>query len=112
MRMGRKRGARPKERAFTCLVCRTGSRDRTDEQLGYCPVCREFTGLCGAGRRIFRPDILNAPGWHSPCTVPGIVPWQITPPGQEMVNVLLCGKHDREAWAAPWIAGHRGPPRC
>jgi len=61
--------------------------------------------MCGAGRKIVCPDMMTMTSWHTPCTQPGAVAWQITQRDGVRVT-LLCGAHDAQvrAGATPWIS--------
>jgi hypothetical protein len=74
-------------------------------RLGFCAQCSEFTGMCGAGRKIICPDMMSVTAWHSPCTSLGTTRWQITLGMSEYV-ALLCPVHDGQLrnGRAPWIS--------
>ena len=88
----------------TCPDCGSASRDPVEAQFGYCPRCREFTGLCGAGRKVVCPDIMTKTSWHIPCTRIGEVAWEIAVEQGSCVT-LLCRWHDTQVrtGAAAWI---------
>ena len=87
-----------------CPSCGLPIRDRVVAQLGFCDRCREFTGMCGAGRRIICPDIMTRTTWHTPCTELGTVAWDITHV-QGRCRTVLCRAHDIQVrhGGAPWI---------
>jgi hypothetical protein len=87
-----------------CPTCGLRSRDAIAAQLGFCDRCREFTGMCGAGRRIVCPDVMTRTTWHTPCTELGLVPWDITQV-QGRCRTLLCRAHDTQVrfGGTPWI---------
>src|SRR5262249_1243452 len=87
------------------LVCpRCTAKITTDRQIGYCSICRDFTGLCAAGRFATYTDIINATAWHRSCTVPGVELWQVTVAGAAR-RVLFCADHSAQACRAPWVTG-------
>jgi hypothetical protein len=96
-----------------CPVCGLPSRDQAAARLGFCDQCREFTGMCAAGRTIICPDVLTRTSWHSPCTQLGDVAWQIWPGGQPPAKAagpaiaLLCRGHDGHvrSGGTPWLTG-------
>lgn len=80
--------------AFTCPAPGCGHVTREPDYVTqrYCPQCREYTGRCGAGRRVSHPGFRSGGGWHVPCTrTDGLVPWMIAPGG---IWILLCSLHD------------------
>ncbi len=87
-----------------CPICGLPIRDKTAARLGFCDRCREFTGMCGAGRRIICPDMMTRTTWHSPCTELGEVAWQINL-GQGDSRTVLCRVHDAQLrfGSTPWI---------
>jgi len=87
-----------------CPACGLRIRDLVAAQLGFCDRCREFTGMCGAGRRIICPDMMTRTTWHSPCTELGAVAWEITQV-QGRCKTLLCRVHDAQVryGGTPWI---------
>jgi hypothetical protein len=90
----------------TCPACGLRIRDMAIAQLGFCDRCREFTGMCGAGRRIICPDVLTRTTWHTPCTELGTVAWEITQAQvQGRCRTVLCRVHDAQLRfaPAPWI---------
>ncbi len=88
----------------TCPACGLRIRDLAAAQLGFCDRCREFTGMCGAGRRIICPDMMTRTTWHIPCTELGAVAWDITQL-QGRCKTLLCRAHDAQVrfGGTPWI---------
>jgi hypothetical protein len=88
----------------TCPACGLRIRDLVVAQLGFCDRCREFTGMCGAGRRIICPDLMTRTTWHTPCTQLGTVAWEITQV-QGPCRTLLCRVHDTQVrfGGTPWI---------
>ncbi len=90
--------------APACPDCGSPNRDPVESQFGYCPRCRDFTGLCGAGRRIVCPDIMTKTSWHHPCTNIGVTAWEIAIDKSGCVT-LLCQGHDAQvtAGSATWI---------
>lgn len=93
----------------TCPACGLPIRDPIAARLGFCDRCREFTGMCGAGRRIICPDVMTRTTWHTPCTELGAVAWEITL-GQGLSRTVLCRVHDAEVrfGITPWIV-HAAP---
>lgn len=89
--------------AWSCPDCGLGTTDPGDARLGYCARCRDFTGMCGAGRRIVSPDMMTVTSWHVPCTRLGASAWQIGY-GASPRATLLCAEHDTEVRAgrAAW----------
>lgn len=87
-----------------CPDCGRPIRDRTAARLGFCDQCREFTGMCGAGRKIICPDVMTTTSWHTPCTHPGAAAWEITLPKGPR-RTLLCKTHDAQmrSGGVPWI---------
>jgi hypothetical protein len=100
-------------RVGNCPACGLRIRDSVAAQLGFCDHCREFTGMCGAGRRIICPDVATRTTWHSPCTQLGVMAWEITLEHSECETVL-CRAHDTQVRSGrmPWIvaAAPRGEP--
>jgi hypothetical protein len=94
--------------ALACPKCGISSRDPVEAQYGYCPKCKEFTGLCGAGRRIVCPDIMTQTSWHHPCTSIGVAAWELTVDTSRCVT-LLCQDHDAQMTTAgtAWISHAR-----
>jgi hypothetical protein len=99
-RLGRQRSAA----AWTCLECRLPVTDLVAAGLGFCPRCQNFTGLCGAGRKLVCPDIMTCTTWHTPCTSRGVAVWQVTDGATPRV-LLLCPAHDDQirTGQAGWI---------
>lgn len=103
-----------------CPTCGLRIRDLVVAQLGFCDRCREFTGMCGAGRRIICPDVMTRTTWNTPCTELGTAAWDITQL-QGRCRTVLCRVHDTQVrfGGAPWIlvavpldpAASRGKPR-
>jgi hypothetical protein len=87
-----------------CPACGLRIRDLAAAQLGFCDRCREFTGMCGAGRRIICPDMLTRTTWHTPCTELGVVAWEITE-ARGKCETVLCRAHDSQVrlGGMPWI---------
>jgi hypothetical protein len=88
----------------TCPACAGPIRDLVAARLGFCDRCREFTGMCGAGRKIICPDMATRTTWHTPCTELGAVAWEITQ-GQQPSRTVLCRVHDAQvrSGGTPWI---------
>jgi hypothetical protein len=88
----------------TCPACGLRIRDLTVAQLGFCDRCRDFTGMCGAGRRIICRDIMTRTTWHTPCTELGAVAWDILQ-AQGRCTTVLCRAHDTQVrfGNTPWI---------
>jgi hypothetical protein len=101
-----RRGLRRRERSatWTCTGCGLPVTDLVAAGLGFCPRCQDFTGLCGAGRKLVSPDIMTLTTWHTPCTSRGVTPWQIADGATARV-LLLCPSHDEQlrAGRAAWI---------
>ena len=87
-----------------CPSCGLRIRDLVVAQLGFCDRCREFTGMCGAGRRIICPDVMTKTTWHMPCTKLGTMAWDITQV-QGRWRTVLCRVHDTQVryGGTPWI---------
>jgi hypothetical protein len=87
-----------------CPACGLRIRDGVVAQLGFCDRCREFTGMCGAGRRIICPDVLTRTTWHTPCTELGTAAWEIAQE-QGWRRTVLCHVHDTQLryGGAPWV---------
>jgi hypothetical protein len=87
-----------------CPACGLRFRDLVAAQLGFCDRCREFTGMCGAGRRIICPDMVTRTTWHTPCTELGVVAWEITQV-HGRCETVLCHAHDSQVrfGGTPWI---------
>jgi hypothetical protein len=87
-----------------CPSCGLPIRDRVAARLGFCDRCREFTGMCGAGRKIICPDMMSRTTWHTPCTELGAVAWEINL-GQRRSRTMLCRVHDAQVrfGGMPWI---------
>jgi hypothetical protein len=79
-------------------------RDPAAARLGFCDQCQEFTGMCGAGRRIVSPDMMTMTSWHTPCTNLGTTRWEFSRDGTAR-RALLCVEHDSQmrTGAAPYI---------
>ncbi len=88
----------------TCPDCGRAIRDREAARLGFCDRCREFTGMCGAGRKIICPDVLTITSWHTPCTQLGAAAWEITL-GSGQTRTVLCETHDAQVRSGrlPWV---------
>jgi hypothetical protein len=91
---GRLRG-RQVARAWACPDCGLRTEDPVALQLGFCGRCHEFTGMCGAGRKVVCRDMLSQTTWHTPCTSPGVIAWYLTLDTVRRV-ALLCPAHDAE----------------
>lgn len=91
-------------RVGVCPACGLRIRDLVAAQLGFCDRCREFTGMCGAGRRIICPDLMTRTTWHTPCTELGAAAWEITQV-QGWCKTVLCRVHDAQVrfGGTPWI---------
>jgi len=92
----------------TCPDCGWPIRDREAARLGFCDRCRDFTGMCGAGRRIVCPDVMTITTWHTPCTVLGAEAWEITlakGSSEASSRTLLCEAHDTQMRSRemPWV---------
>jgi hypothetical protein len=88
----------------SCPDCGRSIRDRDAARLGFCDTCQEFTGMCGAGRKIICPDVLTITSWHSPCTRLGATAWEITL-ASGRCRALLCDAHDVQLKSGrlPWV---------
>jgi ribosomal protein L37AE/L43A len=100
LRRRRKASARV-YRVDVCPACGLRIRDKVAARLGFCDQCHEFTGMCGAGRRVVCPDMMTRTSWHTPCTELGAVAWAINQ-GQGLSGTMLCatGSGQRMASAA------------
>lgn len=87
-----------------CPECGALIKDRQAARLGFCDRCRDFTGMCGAGRKIVCPDVMTTTTWHMPCTKLGAVAWEITM-AREPRRTLLCETHDSQVRSGriPWV---------
>jgi hypothetical protein len=87
-----------------CPDCGVRIRDPVAARLGFCDRCKDFTGMCGAGRRIVSPDMMTLTSWHTPCTLPGTVSWEFGLNGAPL-RTVLCVEHDFQvrSGAAPWV---------
>jgi hypothetical protein len=87
-----------------CPACGLRIRDPVAARLGFCDRCNEFTGMCGAGRRVICPDLMTRTTWHTPCTDLGAVTWEINQ-GQGFSRTVLCSVHDNQVrfGGTPWI---------
>lgn len=87
-----------------CHECGLLIRDREAARLGFCDRCRDFTGMCGAGRKIICPDLMTTTSWHMPCTQLGAVGWEITL-AKETRRAILCETHDSQLRSGriPWV---------
>lgn len=98
----RRRG-RDRSGTWTCLGCGLPVTDLAAAGLGFCPRCQDFTGLCGAGRKLVCPDVMTWTTWHTPCTSRGVIAWQVGDGAAQ--RVLLCSAHDEQlrTGRAGWI---------
>src|SRR5258708_20646354 len=78
-----------------CPACGLRIRDLIAARLGFCDRCREFTGMCAAGRSVICPDMMTRTTWHTPCTDLGVVAWEITV-DHGMSSTVLCRGHDMQ----------------
>jgi hypothetical protein len=103
LRRRRKVSARV-SRVDACPACGLRIRDQVAARLGFCDRCHEFTGMCGAGRRVVCPDMMTRTSWHTPCTELGAVAWTINQ-GQGLSRTMLCHLHDAQvrSGATPWL---------
>jgi hypothetical protein len=87
-----------------CPACGLRIRDPVAARLGFCDRCNEFTGMCGAGRRIICPDVMTRTTWHTPCTELGQMVWEIDQ-GDGFSRTVLCQVHDNQmrSGGTPWI---------
>jgi hypothetical protein len=105
LRRGRQASGAPSRAAgWACPDCGLATQDPVAARLGFCARCQDFTGMCGAGRKIICPDMMTITSWHTPCTNPGAVRWQISQ-GMGLRMTLLCPDHDAElrTGRASWI---------
>ena len=100
----RRRKVSARNRVDFCPVCGLRIRDQVAARLGFCDRCHEFTGMCGAGRRVVCPDMMTRTTWHTPCTELGAVPWAINQ-GQGPSSTMLCHMHDAQvrSGGTPWL---------
>jgi hypothetical protein len=103
-RHGFLRRGRAAAHTWTCLGCGLPVTDPDAAGLGFCPRCQDFTGLCGAGRKLVCPDVMTWTTWHTPCTSRGLAAWQIGDGPTQRV-LLLCSAHDEQlrTGQAGWI---------
>lgn len=87
-----------------CPECGWLVREEVAARLGYCDRCHDFTGMCGAGRKVICPDMMSMTTWHTPCTQRGVARWDITLEYARHVT-MLCEAHDAQvrSGAARWI---------
>lgn len=100
-----RRGLLRRGERWTCPDCGLSTQDQVAIRLGFCNRCNDFTGMCGAGRKIICPDMMTVTAWHTPCTSLGTLRWQITQGTRQQV-ALLCPKHDEQlkSGRASWIS--------
>jgi len=107
-RLGMRRRRREEPSRITsvdaCPACGLRIKDPIASRLGFCDRCQEFTGMCGAGRRVICPDVMTRTSWHTPCTELGSVAWEINQ-GQGFSRTMLCSVHDNQVrfGSTPWI---------
>jgi hypothetical protein len=96
--------AEPPDVRPACPDCGLRSQDPVAARLGFCSRCSEFTGMCGAGRKLVSPDMMTVTSWHMPCTNLGVTAWRTSHRGQ-LQTTLLCPDHDSQLRAgdATWI---------
>ncbi len=89
---------------WDCPGCGLPVTDLIAAGRGFCPRCQNFTGLCGAGRKLVCPDIMTWTTWHTPCTSRGVAAWQVID-GATAGMLLLCQAHDEHirTGQAGWI---------
>jgi len=89
-----------------CPDCGLTSSDPVATRLGFCSRCSEFTGMCGAGRKIICPDMMTVTAWHTPCTSLGVFTWQVSQGASRQV-AMLCRTHDTQLrnGSLPWLGG-------
>jgi len=104
-RRGRAAAIPPGTAGWRCPGCRLTVQDPVDLRFGFCGKCGDFTGMCGAGRRVVSPDVMSVTSWHLPCTRLGATSWQLTL-DSGVVTALLCAEHDGQVRSgrASWIA--------
>ncbi|HYK69025.1 MAG TPA: hypothetical protein VEV45_13850 [Streptosporangiaceae bacterium] len=87
-----------------CPECGGPIRDREAARLGFCDRCSDFTGMCGAGRRIVSPDVMRTSSWHMPCTRLGTAAWEVTIT-MDARRTVLCETHDAQMRSGriPWV---------
>jgi hypothetical protein len=90
---------------WSCPDCGLPTHDPVATRLGFCARCKEFTGMCAAGRKIACSDVMSMTTWHTPCTNLGTSAWQISQDAVSRV-ALLCPEHDAEVRAgrASWLS--------
>jgi hypothetical protein len=100
----RRKGSARVYRVDVCPACGLRIRDKVAARLGFCDRCHEFTGMCGAGRRVVCPDMMTRTSWHTPCTELGAVAWSINQ-GQGLSRTMLCHVHDAQvrSGGTPWL---------
>jgi ribosomal protein L37AE/L43A len=89
---------------YSCPACGLRIRDSIAARLGFCDRCNDFTGMCGAGRRVLCPDVMTRTTWHTPCTDLGAVIWEVDQ-GDGFARTVLCRVHDNQVRGGtmPWI---------
>jgi hypothetical protein len=102
----RRGGLLARNKRLACPQCGLALRDPIAAKVGFCDRCRDFTCMCGAGRKIVCPDMMSVTSWHSPCTALGVAAWKITL-GYGAQTTLLCRQHEAQLKAGdiPWITG-------
>jgi len=102
----RRKGLFGRDKRLACPDCGFALRDAVAASVGFCDRCRDFTCMCGAGRKIVCPDLMSVTSWHSPCTELGAAAWKITL-GYGAQITLLCRQHEAQLTAGdiPWITG-------
>jgi hypothetical protein len=106
LRRGRQAPGAPSSRGrWACPDCRLSTQDPEASRLGFCARCQDFTGMCGAGRKIICPDMMTMTTWHTPCTNLGAVAWQLSQGWGPRIT-LLCPEHDAElrAGRTSWLS--------
>jgi hypothetical protein len=86
-------------RTFTCPDCLHVTKDYDLAGLGWCEFCSEYTGRCGAGRRLWVPGFVDGDGWQMPCTRPWTALWELARRDREPLLVRLCDEHGRDVRA-------------
>jgi hypothetical protein len=82
-------------RIFTCPECLHVTKDYDLAGLGWCDLCSDFTGRCGAGTRLYVADFTSGGDWQARCTWSWTAPWELARPGREPLLLRLCDEHGR-----------------
>jgi hypothetical protein len=82
-------------RSFTCPECLHVTKDYDLARLGWCGLCGDYTGRCGAGSRLYVPGFASGGDWQVRCTTPWTALWELARTGREPLQIRLCDDHGR-----------------